>query len=54
MDAQTVVVLVMGGMYSVGGQILCESCAVKKTGGELLPSTEKTDLIRPYLIGGGK
>jgi hypothetical protein len=43
-----------GGMYSVGGQMLCESCAVKKTGGELLPSTEKTDLIRPFLIGGGK
>jgi hypothetical protein len=43
-----------GGMYSVGGQILCESCAVKKTGGELLPSPEKTDILRPYLIGGGK
>lgn len=43
-----------GGMYRVGRQILCESCAVKKTGGELLPSDEKTDLLRPYLIGGGK
>jgi hypothetical protein len=43
-----------GGMYSVDGQILCESCAVKKTGGELLPSAEKTDLLRPYLMRGGK
>jgi hypothetical protein len=43
-----------GGMYSVGGQTLCKSCAVKKLGGELLPSTEKTDLLRPYLMGGGK
>jgi hypothetical protein len=43
-----------GGMYSVGGQTLCESCAVKKLGGELLPSNEKTDLLRPYLMGGGK
>jgi hypothetical protein len=43
-----------GGMYSVGGQTLCESCAVKKLGGELLPSNEKTDHLRPYLIGGGK
>jgi hypothetical protein len=41
-------------MYSVGGQILCETCAVKKTGDELVPSTEKSDLIKPFLIGGGK
>ena len=33
-----------GGMYSIGNQTLCESCAVKKLSSETLPS-EETDIL---------
>jgi hypothetical protein len=36
--------------HGVEGRKLCVSCAVKAIGAENLPSTEQTEMLRPFLL----